>query len=287
VRWDDPTTAKADLREAVLQFLGSDPAPCDDGRRAICWTAGAGVVGTPAPRLQLERDALRVVLEAAAQTNVKPPERFFLASSAGGLHAGTKAVFVDEWTPPAPTSAYGESKLRQEEVVRSWADSLGVDVLMGRISNLYGPGQKLSKPQGFISHLFSAMVERRTFTFTVPGNTIRDFVFTDDVAARIARWLGSPAAPAPVVGVKLLVSGQSVTLAKVARLAGRIARVPVKVLLAQAPGSLQPGSIRFRSIERIDLDQGAYRSLECGLHATWTFMLQTTSGMRCNSSRQP
>jgi hypothetical protein len=119
------------------------------------------------------------------------------------------------------------------------------------------------------------MIGRREFTLTVPAHTIRDFVFADDVARRIASWLKGPVNDSGVM-TKVLASGRSTNLAWVAKVAGRVSRLPTKVLFAQPSASLeQPTVLRFVSRELVWLDkEHPARTLESGLRDTWQAVLR-------------
>ena len=54
--------------------------------------------------------------------------------------------------------------------------------MIGRFSNLYGPGQNLGKLQGLISRLALSAVTRQPINIFVPLDTIRDYVYVDDAA---------------------------------------------------------------------------------------------------------
>jgi UDP-glucose 4-epimerase len=279
VPWKDVDAAAPALRTAISRFVSTGQGDA----LGVCWTAGSGVVGSSEEVLLRERECLRAVLDELHRLKRTTPQlKLFLASSAGGVYAGVEGV-ADERTQPAATSAYGRSKILQEDMVADWAARSDGSVLIGRISNLYGPGQDLAKPQGFISHLLVAMLGRREFTLTVPGHTIRDFVFTDDVARRIATWLSSPTSDSSVV-TKVLASGRSTSLARVARIAARVTRLPTKVLFAQpSAAAVQPTMLRFVSRELVRLDENhPARTLECGVRDTWQAIL----GRHCSHAAE-
>lgn len=114
------------------------------------------MTSTAASQLQAEVELLARLLAAveppAAQSGV-----VFLASSVGGLYAGSPAPLFDEQTVPRPLSPYGRSKQAMEGVAGDWVARTGGRVLVGRISNLYGPGQDLDKPQGLITQLIRSL----------------------------------------------------------------------------------------------------------------------------------
>ena len=51
---------------------------------------------------------------------------------------------------------------------------------MGRIANLYGPGQGLEKPQGLISQIIRSHLIRTPISIYVPLDTMRDYLFAPD-----------------------------------------------------------------------------------------------------------
>jgi nucleoside-diphosphate-sugar epimerase len=79
-----------------------------------------------------------------------------------------------------PLSAYGELKLHQEATARLMLEGVCA-VLVGRVSNLYGPGQNLAKLQGLISRLALAAATRQPLNIFVSLDTLRDYIYVDDV----------------------------------------------------------------------------------------------------------
>jgi UDP-glucose 4-epimerase len=118
------------------------------------------------------------------------PLNVILASSAGGIYAGAPEVPLTERSPARPLSAYGEAKLRQEQALAHWAEGRPeVSTLVARIANLYGPGQRADKPQGLISQMSRCLIHRRPVHIYVPLDTVRDFVFVEDAAHALVRWM--------------------------------------------------------------------------------------------------
>ena len=177
-------------------------------------------------------------------------------------------------------SDYGESKLIQDSRVADWAQTTGVRTMIGRISNLYGPRQNLGKPQGFISHLCAAIAKRTSFTLAVPASTIRDFVYTDDVAARVSMWAQLPPEGESTAEVKILAAGRSVTLGNVVAMTTAVARTPVRVHISSGAAPVwQPPALRFRSHVLTRLERSCpERSLEEGIRGTWMKALRSLEG---------
>jgi UDP-glucose 4-epimerase len=178
----------------------------------------------------------------------------FFASSAGGLYAGSADPPFTEETQPEPISPYGIAKLAAEEAFADFSRRTGVPVLIGRISNLYGPGQDLRKPQGLVSQLCKAHVTGRPLSLYVPLDTMRDYVYTDDAGAMIVGGLRQVARAGGGVHVKLLVSGCSVTINQVVGEVRRVTRRrPPVVTQPSEMARFQARDLRMRSVAWPDL----------------------------------
>ena len=77
----------------------------------------------------------------------------FVASSAGGVYAGSSDPPFTERSVPRPISPYGRQSWNTSVSATLWGEAHGIPVLIGRIANLYGPGQDMSKAQGLVSQL--------------------------------------------------------------------------------------------------------------------------------------
>ncbi len=121
-----------------------------------------------------------------------------------------------EVAAPAPVSVYGATKLAQEQLVRIWANSLGVPAVVLRLQNVYGPGQSLSNPYTGIMSLFCRMARAGlSIPLYEDGEVRRDFVLIDDVARalHLAATVADP--PARILDIG---SGEHQTIAIAARL---------------------------------------------------------------------
>ena len=271
IEWQEPSNARGQLAELAATFGRSI-----DGPWRLAWCAGAGVVGTSDAQFVDEQSYLETFLEGLSAAAIARPDRgaVFFASSAGGVYGAGSSGWISEDSPETPVSAYGHSKLVQERMITAWATDAGVPALIGRISNLYGPGQNLAKPQGFVSQLLRSMLARQPFQLRASGDTERDFIHVDDAAARIHAWLTLHGE----VGVtcKLITAGRSHTLPRVANVARSVTRIQPKVIYAATVGSgPQPHHLRFASTVRPDIDAAApSRPLEVGVRQTWQAMLQ-------------
>ena len=187
--WSDVGASVAAL-EAQLRDFAADVT----GDWAIAWCAGAGVVATSEDDLAQEVDvhdgALRAV-EGLIHEGLLDPARggIFLASSAGGVHAGSADPPFTEETPVAPLVPYGYAKVAMEAAVRGLAERTGVRAFIGRLANIYGPGQRLDKAQGLISTICVADALGTPLQVRVSLDTTRDYLHSADAAAMVIAGL--------------------------------------------------------------------------------------------------
>ena len=271
IHWQAPAQARQQLFQVATTFGRSI-----DGPWRVAWCAGAGVVGTSDAQFADEQSYLESFLAGLRVGAPSGPTAggFFFASSAGGVFGLGSSLLITEGSTESPTSAYGRSKLAQERMISHWSMESSVPALIGRVSNLYGAGQNLAKPQGFISQLLRSMLVKRPFRLGVSGDTERDFIHVDDAAARIHGWLYMTAEGG--VTFKLIAAGQSHTLLRVVSVVRSVTRIQPKIMYAATAGSvLQPRHLRFVSEVRKDLDAAApSRPLEIGISQTWHSMLR-------------
>jgi UDP-glucose 4-epimerase len=230
----------------------------------LAWCAGAGVVATPPAELEAE---VRL-FEAFVDGLRAPPGSMFVASSAGGLYAGSPdpAPF-DEASAVVALAPYGVAKIEMEELAGRLARR-GTRLLVGRLSNLYGPGQDLSKPQGLISQLCLAHESRGTLNLHVSLDTLRDYLFVDDAAAMIVAGVDLvDAEPAGTTVTKVLASGRTVSIAGVVGEASRVLRRHPRLSTRPSSGH-QVRDLRLRSVVWPQLDSMARTPLAAGLRAT-------------------
>ncbi len=266
VPWSDPEAAVAALTAASERLL-SRGLPW-----RLYWCAGSGVVASGREQLDAEVATLDGFLTrlAARLGAGAAPGAVFLASSAGGVYAGAAGSPFTEETEPRPISPYGEAKLASEVRARAFAATTGVPVLIGRIANLYGPGQDPRKAQGLISVLCRAHLGRRPSSIYVSLDTARDYIYVDDVARLAVAGTERVATAEPGRTVVKILASQTGTT--VAAILGELRRItkhrPRVVLGASAAARFQARVLRFRSVVWPDLDGLVTTGLPTGMAAT-------------------
>ena len=192
----------------------------------------------------------------------------FLASSAGGLYAGSSDPPFSEETAPRPLVAYGRIKLRMEEQLREVVRGTALRAVVGRLANVYGPGQRLGKPQGLLSQLCLADATGSPLPVFVSMDTIRDYVHVGDVARMVRRSVElAREEPGGTVVVKVLASGTPVTVGHLVGEARRVFHRPLRTIPV-AGGRGQVLDLRMRSVRWPEVDALATTTLAAGLADT-------------------
>lgn len=280
IPWTDVRDCRAGLSVFLSNFLGHSAATATPWR--IAWCAGAGVVGTSAQTLRDELDTFQVFLDDLRVLAPRGSGTLFVASSAGGVYAGASAPPFTEAHRPRALAPYGEAKLAAEAAATRFAESTGNRLIIGRIANLYGPGQNLSKAQGLISHLCRAHITGQPLSVYVSLDTIRDYLYVDDCAGMIADALDAPASPAGPVTVKILASQHGTTVGALIGECRRVfKRTPRLVLGTSANARFQVKDLRLRSTVWTQLDRRALTPLPAGIAATAASLLRSTQTARC------
>lgn len=266
VPWHDEDASGRALVAEVGRF-----AQARAGRQwALAWCAGAGVVATGEDALAAEVRVFERVTDALTASVVEGEHGVvFLASSAGGLYAGSTPAPFDERTTPRPLVAYGRAKLAMEAAVERLAGATGVRAVLGRLANVYGPGQTLGKPQGLLSQLCLADATGRPLPVFVSMDTIRDYLYAGDAARMVVRSIAlAREEPPGTVVAKVLASGRPVTVGHLVAEARRVFHRPLRTIPVGGAGAGQVLDLRLESTVWPEVDALAATPLPAGLART-------------------
>jgi UDP-glucose 4-epimerase len=277
--WEPPARIRwqqADARQQLAGAVAEFAEAVGSCAWQVAWCAGAATTTASTADLAEERATFDFVLQHLARRIAPrqwPSGGLFVASSAGGVYAGSSDPPFTERSVPRPISPYGEAKLELERSASLWGQAHGIPVLIGRIANLYGPGQDMSKAQGLVSQLCRAHLRREPIRIYVPLDTVRDYLYVADCGEMVAdalERLCSPAASAEdSAWVKVFASQQGVTIAALLGHLKRLFKRPLHVILpASDAARFQARDLRLRSTTWTDLDHRRMTPLTAGIRAT-------------------
>jgi len=117
------------------------------------------------------------LLEAAKKYSVK---KIIFASSGGALYSSDSQDPYTEQDVLSPISPYGVSKLSSEHYIKVYSYLYGLDYVIFRYSNVYGPRQNvLLKP--VISVFIEKLLSNKNPTIFNNGMQTRDFIYVEDL----------------------------------------------------------------------------------------------------------
>ena len=125
--------------------------------------------------LYLERNVLasQRVFEAAVRDGVR-----VVFSSSSSVYGEAERYPTPENTPPAPVSPYGITKLTCEHLARAYERSFGLDVVVLRYFNAFGPRQR---PDMAFTRVASALARGEGFELYGDGQQTRGWTYVSDV----------------------------------------------------------------------------------------------------------
>ncbi|MFQ5831991.1 MAG: NAD-dependent epimerase/dehydratase family protein [Candidatus Thorarchaeota archaeon] len=116
------------------------------------------------------------VLEVARQRDI---ERVVFSSSAA-VYGNPPEMPVSEETPVFPVSPYAASKISAEQYVRAYGLTYGIETIVLRYFNIYGPRQAFSEYSGVISIFINQALRDSPITIDGDGSQTRSFLYVDD-----------------------------------------------------------------------------------------------------------
>ncbi|AGK47575.1 3-beta hydroxysteroid dehydrogenase/isomerase family protein [Burkholderia thailandensis MSMB121] len=160
-------------------------------------------------------------LEAARRHGIR---RFVFASS--GASTGEVEPPIHEEIAPRPASPYGASKLAGEAYASAYKHAFGIDTVMLRFGNVYGPGS--ARKSSVIAKFIRAALVQMPLEIHGDGSQTRDFIYIDDLVDAVML-----ASIVPDIGGEVfqIASGAETTIDELAvRLARALERAGIRNL---------------------------------------------------------
>jgi UDP-glucose 4-epimerase len=188
VREENLTEALASGRVRTVEGDVTDPGSIGAAAEGVAGVFHMAVLPlgpcSENPRLCVEVnvDGTLNVLEAAREAGVKK----LVYSSASSVYGDTNET-MDESHPLGARTMYGASKLAGEYFVRAYGDLYGLDHVILRYMNVYGPRQE----GGLVINVLRRIQSGEAPTIMGDGSASFDFVHVADVAGANVRAMAS------------------------------------------------------------------------------------------------
>lgn len=113
-------------------------------------------------------------------------------SSSSSVYGVQTTIPIVETAPTDPISAHGIHKLTIEKFLLLYRYQHGLDCRIVRIANPFGPGQSITGRQGFVAIAIGHLLAGDEMTIRGDGNTIRDFIYINDVCEGLRQVAVTP-----------------------------------------------------------------------------------------------
>jgi UDP-glucose 4-epimerase len=225
---------------------------------------------------------VNMTLEVMNFCLAKKIRRFVFASSAA-VYGAIGDVKASEDLLCHPSSPYGASKMCMENYLHAYRNTYGLEPVMLRYFNVFGPRQAQSDYSGVITLFVNAVLRRQQVTVYGDGRQVRDFVNVKDIVQANMLAMEEDAAVGEVFNVA---SGRSTSILQLLEaLKSMSDSRDVQHTFAPArPGDVRFGMSSIQKIERtlryrptVTIEKGLQELLH---HAAAGLEIQVQQGQR-------
>ncbi len=209
-------------------------------------------------------DGTLAILELARLRNVK---RAVLSSSAA-VYGDPETLPIPENQPLNPLSPYAASKIAAESYFAAYGTSYGIESVILRYFNVYGPRQASSEYSGVIAILAHRASNGLPLIIDGDGNQTRSFIFVNDVTKVTVAAGTIP----KIEGTTINISGiSSVSILKIAEMIrDSISQNPVEIThgpprvgdIKDSSGSMEQASALLQFSPETTLKEGLQKTLD-------------------------
>jgi UDP-glucose 4-epimerase len=208
------------------------------------------------------------LLELCVEHKVK---RVIFPSSGGTVYGDVRSDAISEKTLPEPRSPYGIGKLTIEHYLRYFKHAHGLDYLVYRIANPYGPGQSIHGKQGVIPIFISHVLANEPVTVYGDGEMVRDYIYIDDLISMITASYDQDCQHQ----VYNLGSGRGTSVNELIRAIEACSGQPIERKTLDTPPTFVAKSVLDTSRYTDEFHVTPSVNLEDGIRKTWEYVQQS------------
>lgn len=180
---------------------------------------------------------------------VKNGIRRFVFASSAAVYGVLGSRVAEETIVCEPASPYGAGKLSIEDYLHAYRRTFGLEPVMLRYFNIFGPRQKFSDYSGVITIFAQRMLAGLPVTIMGDGCQTRDFVNVRDIVEANILAMESDEAVGQVFNVA---SGRSITILELYETLKQVVGKEIGYEFAPArPGDVKDGRASIKKIQNI------------------------------------
>lgn len=191
---DDLSSGRRSSVPKGVEFVQLDISAPEQARRALsskpttvihlaALFANQNSIDHPERDLQVNGLGTLNLLRASLDAGVD----LFVYTSSSCVYGGAVGPLHESMAPGPHESPYSVTKWLGEEYVRLWHERFGLDYLVFRPFNAYGPWDFPGRYRSVIPNFLLAALKDEPLTITGSGHETRDFTYAEDTAAAIVR----------------------------------------------------------------------------------------------------
>ena len=153
----------------------------------------------PFPDIDINIKGTAVVMEALRRHN---PSAKVIYTGTRGQYGPAVSLPVNEDAPTHPKGIYEISNLTAEKIIQVYNDVHGIESVLLRLTNIYGPRAQMKHHRyGVVNWFVRLAVDDETIKVFGDGKILRDFLFIDDAVEAILMSALAPEAVGEVLNV--------------------------------------------------------------------------------------
>lgn len=153
----------------------------------------------PFPDIDINIKGTAVVMEALRRHN---PGAKLVYTGTRGQYGAAVSLPVNEEAPTHPKGIYEVSNLTAEKIIQVYNDAHGIDSVLLRLTNIYGPRAQMNHPRyGVVNWFVRLAVDDETIRVFGDGKILRDFLYIDDAVEAILMSALAPDAAGEVLNI--------------------------------------------------------------------------------------
>jgi UDP-glucose 4-epimerase len=137
-------------------------------------------------------------LESCVQAGIK---RYIFLSSGGTVYGPGAPVPTPETSPTNPINSHGLTKLVVEKYIQMHGHVDGLEYIILRVANPFGPGQEFRKGQGLIPAILDHWRKNLPVKIFGDGTAMRDYLYIDDLIDAIEAAVTLSGEPRLIVNI--------------------------------------------------------------------------------------
>jgi nucleoside-diphosphate-sugar epimerase len=194
---------------------------------------------------------------------------------------GNKDVMRETNNDYRPTTPYAMTKLLGEQYARFYAEQYGLNALVARLFNVYGPNEYPERYRNVIPKFLADAIQGNPLCITGSGEEVRDFTFVSDIVDGICLALFSHSQPGEVFNIArghgTSIMGLATTINELTRNKAGVIIKPRRNwdVVQKRIGIIQKASVSLGYQPKIDLHEGLTKT------AKWL-----SGTLACNPSRK-